>query len=450
MNDCVCIEPYYTKSSTNCVCLSELFPTKFYNDTSTGICYACPTGCTCSTTGCDSCAASAMRMVLSNITSAVPNTCFSCQTNATLLSNGSCVCSSNMVLDVITNTCSCPITYSYNPSSTAPCQSCDLLCTCDASGCHSCDSTANRTTTLVGVYTSCPCKTGYTEVSGNCTCTRPFVVDSSWNCVCSEPYELSESTCQCKSINSPNDYYIDPATQECTKCPVGCICDTTGCKYCDPDTLRFSIATNGINQCPCIQTAFLIDGQCTFCQTNFMPINNQCVQCVGCATCDILGCLSCGVNATLNNRKCICNQVGFVNNNGICSCNIGYYLTTVGTCLACPVYCYICVFDAPTNSAVCTSCPLNANRSNSTTSNCPCVSGYKELSPMMAYCCAEKCKTCDLTGCLTCSAYANRVKAGNDCVCVDTYIDSGNGLCDCAHAMAEYGGKCIACPVHCN
>jgi hypothetical protein len=287
-------------------------------------------------------------------------------------------------------------------------------------------------------------------VSGVCTCNFPYQInfDNNYSCSCSEPYGIINGTCQCKSVSDTAHYYYDPLYKKCFLCPAGCTCDASGCSNCDPDALRYIVYYKGTNICPCVQSAFLKSGSCTYCSDNYNVVNLGCVYCSNCSSCDVLGCLTCNDDATLIAHNCVCKNLAFVNFNGKCSCGLGKYLNAT-VCTACPKYCNTCVMNTTRNTVSCTSCKSGVSRINAVENGCPCETGYKEVSPVDTICCPTKCKTCNSTGCTNCSAASNRVLVGNDCVCNPTYVDQGNGMCGCSNSSTAYGGVCLNCPIHC-
>lgn len=246
---------------------------------------------------------------------------------------------------------------------------------------------------------------------------------------------------------------MDEFENQCYACPDGCNCSELGCVECEPETLRYTVQFGFKWACPCVSTAFLRNEVCTLCSNNSMLYNGKCFPCSTCTTCNIGGCTSCPPHSSLGIVVvgglfvCSCDNPALVNTNGVCECPVGNYLTTDNSCASCPNYCHTCTNS--TGTVTCTSCRPNSNRINAVSSNCVCAPGYQESVPLKTFCCSSKCATCDETGCLSCSSIANRVLSGTECVCMDTYVESGGETCNCPLGSVEYGGMCLTCPSQC-
>lgn len=161
----------------------------------------------------------------------------------------------------------------------------------------------------------------------------------------------------------------------CHPCPIGCECNATGCFNCFPYTLRANFWSGELMQCPCLQTALLVDEVCTICPKQSYHLAGECIECPTCQSCNFLGCISCFIGSKLNTTNassvtCTCINSSLINIRGKCSCKAGQYKDGDGYCQACPNNCLDCTYD--NGNLTCISCRTGVHRYNSPLTGCPC------------------------------------------------------------------------------
>lgn len=132
---CLCLEPYYLDSNKNCTCLNELLPDKVVYDSFNKICYSCPEGCSCNSSGCHTCADSTHQIVFYRQDGFWD--CSKCK-EGSREAKGYCVC-----LWEDNTKYFCKVPYSY-PDQNGNCVECPPGCNCTEYGCISCENYTNR------------------------------------------------------------------------------------------------------------------------------------------------------------------------------------------------------------------------------------------------------------------------------------------------------------------
>lgn len=386
---------------------------------------------------------------------AAKNQCLTCKAGMSPASSAApfgCICSSSTTF--------------FNPS-TGTCDPCDATCsTCtnSATNCLSCNSSANRALSPVGLTGTCPCKPGYTDTAGTCNLTLSgSCAAGTWsNAGTCTPCPAGCATCTSASVclickaNATLDgstlcpcnagFFLD-SSNNCTKCDLSCsTCSAlTTCVTCRPN------AVLGTGTCRCaagftFNTATgncdppVTTGPCTF--DSFMSSTGSCVKCdLTCLTCNELGpnrCLTCRENAVLKNT------------NGVteCVCKSGFYYDIINRlCKACDATCLECSGPAATE---CSSC--RAPGYALTAGSCGCAAGYggATCTPQgtAAGCATNQwdnsgtCTNCDVS-CATCA------DATSCAVCKSGYVQATTGtLCTCPGFISS--GTCSPCHVTCK
>ena len=270
----------------------------------------------------------------------------------------------------------------------------------------------------------------------------------------------SSGSCQCKSATDPVKYYRNSYTNECFKCPAGCICNSSGCQHCVTNSQRYQFVDDtlysNVGQCPCMQTTLLINNTCTYCEPlKTYYYNGDCVECYECNQCDWSGrCTSCKENMTLVEGTCICTNSTFIKINGVCACPTMTYLSpTDHSCQPCPVECEDCKLGSGRFPIVnCLTCRQGMHRQDYAAYNCPCDPGYGDsMTQRHPFCCKLSCGNCNQTGCTSCLADLFReLDANQECVCMGTLIElNKTQLCGCLDGYYPYRLTCRACPLYC-
>jgi len=342
--------------------------------------------------------------------------CVTCQSYSQCLS-----CDSTLfrVWDSVSLLCPCISGYFDNGICT-PCHySCASCFGGTSSSCFACN--ALRTFT---VPNSCPCSTGFYEVSGICSsCSLSCLTCSitPTNCTsCNVGSFLSNYQCFCNA-----GYYLN-----------GILCSA-----CDSTCQTCSITSTSCLTCNITRNTVLNGSSCQCSDGTYASATNICLPCNQI-------CLTCTANSTSSCLSCTTGLMR-VFTGGLCLCIPGYYEAGMLSCQPCNSVCVTC--NGPT-SLNCTSCATNFTLiGSSCMPTIICTNYYYQgncinICPSTTYpfgniClnCINNCQTCSNTiVCLTCMPGSYYLSSNQSCLSV------------CPISTYSFNNTCMACPSGCS
>ncbi|CAK63126.1 unnamed protein product (macronuclear) [Paramecium tetraurelia] len=303
------------------------------------------------------------------------------------------------------NSCICKEGYfEKNQISCGKCDQNCLNCSIKSNMCTKCDQSLMRI--LNNVTQTCVCKTGTTEINGQCqycditcdTCSNLIT-----NCTsCKSLRFLSSNKCNC--IDGTYESSSDKQCLYCNKTCKTCIKKENYCTSCSDDLYR--IFSSG-NICVC-KNGYYEDSvslDCKPCDSSCLTCNTQPTYCLTC-------------NAKYNLSLNVYNK---------CVCSTGLYFNSLSLkCEACNIKCLECK-----QQQECIECEQFTRYFDPDKLECPCKDGYYEVNAKTCQLCDYGCKTCQTsaTKCLSCEALYYRFLNFNKCICLDGYYDIGIEMC---------------------
>ncbi|CAD8207740.1 unnamed protein product [Paramecium octaurelia] len=339
-------------------------------------------------------------------------------------------------------TCLNTATNCYFEINQAKCGKCDqnyLNCSIKSKMCTECDQSQMRT--LSDITKTCICKTGTTEINGQCrycditcnTCQNSII-----NCTSCKLLRLFANN-QCRCINGTYEMFLLQSNLPNVHQPSKLLYILfrgsflkfflqeifVYAKMVIMKTQSLQIVNLAIHLVQPVISLLLIDQlseclqQCV-CSTG-LYFNSVSLKCEACN----INCLECK-----SQLECIeCEQLTrhFDPDKLECPCKDGYYEVNAKICSFCDYCCRTC----QTSPTKCLSCePLYFRHLNS--NQCICLEGYYDIGIETCYLCDPTCLTCQKTStqCTSCNQTQHfRSLNLNQCICQSGYYDIGQLVC---------------------